>query len=218
MTRASEIAGRFTWALDKADARGVPFAHWLLADVLPADVAHAIAGLPFAPPDLGDTLGKRETHNSTRIFFSVENRAAHPVCADVAAAFQSPALVRALEAQTGAVLSGSHLRIEYCQDTDGFWLEPHTDIGAKRFTLLVYLSDRAEAEGWGTDIYDGARRPIGTAPGGFNKGLLFVPGGDSWHGVEKRDFSGVRKSIIVNYVIPEWRSRHELAYPDAPVA
>jgi hypothetical protein len=24
----------------------------------------------------------------------------------------------------------------------------------------------------------------------------------------------VRRSLIVNYVKPEWRSRHELAYPD----
>ncbi len=89
---------------------------------------------------------------------------------------RAPALTGVLEAETGADLAGSFLRIEYCQDTDGFWLEPHTDIGAKLFTMLVYLSDRPEAEGWGTDIYDGARRHLGAAPGGFNKGLIFVPG------------------------------------------
>ena len=54
----------------------------------------------------------------------------------------------------GCTLGGSFLRIEYCLDTDGFWLEPHTDIGAKLFTMLVYLSDHPEAEDWGTDIMD----------------------------------------------------------------
>ena len=83
--------------------------------------------------------------------------------------------------------------------------------------MLIYLSDRDEAEGWGTDIYDGEKRHLGSAPGGFNKGVIFVPGADTWHGVEKRTFRGVRKSIIVNYVKPEWRSRHELAYPDRPI-
>lgn len=218
MTGASAVTSWFTWALDKADARERPYRHWLLDEALPPEVAHAIAALPFAAPQIDDTLGRRETHNSTRIFFSAPNRKDFPVCADVAAAFQSEAMVETLEAETGARLSGSFLRIEYCQDTDGFWLEPHTDIGAKLFTMLIYLSDVPEAEGWGTDIYDAGKRRLGSAPGGFNKGLIFIPGSDTWHGVEKRSFEGVRKSIIVNYVKPEWRSRHELAYPGQPVA
>ena len=46
-------------------------------------------------------------------------------------------------------LRDSHLRIEYCLDTDGFWLEPHTDIGAKLFTMLVYLSREARQRSLG---------------------------------------------------------------------
>ena len=29
--------------------------------------------------------------------------------------------------------------------------------------------------------------------------------------------AGLRQSVIVNYVVPEWRSRHELAFPEEPV-
>lgn len=217
MTGAAGIPGHVVGALGRAARHDAPFRHWLLEDALPDGVAHAIAALPFAPPRIGDTEGRRETHNSARRFFSVENRAGFPVCEGVAAAFQSEAVTGCLAAATGVDLSGSYLRIEYCQDSDGFWLEPHTDIGAKLFTMLVYLSDRPEAEGWGTDIYDGEQRHIGAAPGGFNKGVIFIPGSDTWHGVEKRNFAGVRKSIIVNYVKPEWRSRHELAYPERPI-
>ena len=36
-------------------------------------------------------------------------------------------------------------------------------------------------------------------------------------GKAERPIAGVRKSIIVNYVGPEWRSRHELAFPDEAV-
>jgi hypothetical protein len=213
---ASGPAGRFLASLAASERRETPFRHWLLDRVLPVPLARAIAALPIAPAAIGDTLGKRETHNSTRRFLA-DGGLHDPVADAVRAAFQNPAVVRALAEATGAALADTYLRIEYCRDTDGFWLEPHTDIGAKSFTMLVYLSDDAAATGWGTDIYDAAKRHLGAAPCGFDKGLIFVPGADTWHGFEKRRIDGVRKSLIVNYVKPEWRARHELAYPDDPV-
>ena len=48
-------------------------------------------------------------------------------------------------------------------------------------------------------------------------GLIFVPGADTWHGFTRRPIVGVRRSLIVNYVKPEWRSRHELAFPNEAV-
>jgi hypothetical protein len=174
--------------------------------------------MPFAPPRIGDTLGRRETHNAQRIFVSVENRRTYPACAALADALQDETTVGLIEDRCGIALTGSFLRIECCLDTDGFWLEPHTDIGAKLLTLLVYLSDHPDAEEWGTDIMDRAGTVLGRAPGGFNRGLMFVPGPETWHGFAKRPLRGVRRSIIVNYVKPEWRSRHELAFPETPVA
>jgi hypothetical protein len=207
----------FADALNRADARQTPFRHWLLDRALPEDIARGIPALPIEAADPGDTFGKRETHNSTRVFFSVENRRKYPVCEALAQALQSHETIERLQAHTGAQLAGSFLRIEYCQDTQGFWLEPHTDIGAKLYTMLVYLSDTPDAIDWGTDVYDGPDTWVGRAPGGFNRGLIFIPAHDTWHAVGKRHYSGVRKSIIVNYVVPEWRSRHELAFPDEAV-
>ena len=213
----TDTAAWFARTLDRARTQTQPFGHWLLDDALPPEVAHAIPALPISPPEIGDTLGKRETHNSKRVFFSAENRARFPVCESLSSALQNPATIGRLKALTGVDLRGHFLRIEYCQDRQGFWLEPHTDIGAKRFTMLVYLSETSDAGDWGTDIYDASLKHLGQAPGGFNKGLIFIPGHDTWHGVEKRSYNGVRKSIIVNYVVPDWRSRHELAFPDRPV-
>ena len=215
MTQALE---RLDGSLARAQRSDDPYAHWLLSDVLTDDLAHGIPALPFPAPEIGDTFGKRETNNATRRFFGQSEQAENPVCAKVAALFQSPRIVARLQQVTGAALAGNFLRIEYCQDREGFWLEPHTDIGAKKFTMLVYLSETPSAGNWGTDIYDNDRKHLGRAPGGFNRGLIFIPGENTWHGVEKRRYDGVRKSIIVNYVVPEWRSRHELAFPDKPAA
>lgn len=203
-----------------AERNDSPYAHWLVRDMLSQELAHGIPALPFAAPKIGDTFGKRETHNSTRSFFGVSEQGENQVCRTIAELFQSRCIVRRLQQVTGATLEGNYLRIEYCQDREGFWLEPHTDIGAKKFTMLVYLSDLPDAHDWGTDIYDATpqHRHLGRAPGDFNCGLIFVPGQDTWHGVEKRPYVGIRKSIIINYVVPEWRSRHELAFPDAPVS
>ena len=111
-------------------------------------------------------------------------------------------------------LTGASLRIEYCLDTDGFWLEPHTDIGAKLFTMLIYLSNEPGCDAWGTDLYHTAQRWVATTPYRRNCGFIFIPGPDTSHGVECWPIRGVRRSLIVNYVAPEWRSRHELAFPD----
>ena len=215
---AAAVAASLLAALDRAEEPRAPFRHFLLQHVLPEDVARAVLALPFAPQAIGDTLGKRETHNAARRFYAGELLARHPVCAAIAAAMQSEGVAAALCERTGADLIGSYVRIEDCQDTDGFWLEPHTDIGAKLFTMLIYLIDREDAASWGTDLYDASGRHLGSAPGGFNRGLIFIPGADTWHGVERRHFEGVRRSLIVNYVKPEWRSRHELAWPDRPIA
>jgi hypothetical protein len=139
------------------------------------------------------------------------------VCDQLTTALQSPFAVRHIERNCGSCLSGLSLRIEYCLDTDGFWLEPHTDIGAKRFTMLIYLSAEPGSEDWGTDICAPDGSLIATSPYERNGGLIFIPAADTWHGFHRRKIDGVRRSLIVNYVGPEWRARHELAFPDRPV-
>lgn len=217
MDNTSAVRETFFRCLDESRVETKPYRHWFLDHVLTDQAADAINALPFSPPDIESTEGRRETHNDTRTFFSVDNQRQFEVCRDVAEALQDRQTVAKLENICGIDLKGGFLRIEYCQDTDGFWLEPHTDIGAKLFTMLVYLSTDPESEDWGTDVYDQDMRHVGTAPYAFNSGLIFVPGADTWHGFRKRPINGVRKAIIVNYVKDEWRSRHELAYPDRPV-
>ncbi|MGQ9369792.1 2OG-Fe(II) oxygenase [Azospirillum sp. ST 5-10] len=218
MTSPATVRQSFLACLDRSTLLTDPYHHWLLSGALPDDAAEGIAALPWTPPAVGDTHGKRETNNASRTYFSIANRAAHPVCEAVAQAFQSRDVTAAVERTCGVDLAGTFLRIEYCQDTDGFWLEPHTDIGVKKYTMLIYLSRDPGSEDWGTDITDAAGNLIRRAPYAFNDGLIFIPGTDTWHGFARRPIAGVRKSIIVNYVGPEWRARHELSFPEQAVA
>ncbi len=218
MLETSGIADTFTGCLDRSVRETSPYRHWLLQGAMPEPICAAIDVLPYAPPPIADTLGRRETNNSTRLFFGAAERARHAVCDQLAQAMQSERVTRCIESVCGISLAGLFLRIEYCLDTDGFWLEPHTDIGVKRFTMLIYLSDDPGSEAWGTDICAPDGSLIATSPYQRNGGLIFIPASDTWHGFHRRPILGVRRSLIVNYVGPEWRSRHELAFPDRPVA
>jgi hypothetical protein len=211
------IVSTFRGCVDHSTVGTYPFAHWLLQGALPDATCAAIDPLPIQPPQILHTAGKRETNNSTRLFFGEQQRAAFTVCDELAKALQDNEVVGQLEAMCDVDLEGSFLRIEYCLDTDGFWLEPHTDIGAKLYTMLIYLSDEPGSEAWGTDVLAGPDRFVASAPYVRNGGLIFIPGADTWHGFRRRPIAGVRRSLIVNYVRPEWRSRHELAFPEQPV-
>lgn len=212
-TTASQVAESVLACLQAARHETRPFDHWLLERVLPEGDCAAIAGLPFAPPEGAVFDGRRETNNASRVYFTPENQLRFPVCRRVVEAFLEPEVRAAIERATGADLSDGHLRIEYCQDGEGFWLEPHTDIRVKKFTMLVYLSDEPGLEKAGTDLHEGPPdfKYVGSAPYGRNRGLIFIPGDDTWHGVGHNPIQGIRRSIIINYVTSDWRDRWELA-------
>jgi len=213
----ADCAAAFLASLASSALRRAPFSHRLLSDAVPNDLRRSICALAIAAPAIGETKGKRETHNSSRIFFSPVEQARWAACRELAHSFQEPTVTAAIARRFDLALVGSFLRIEYCLDRDGFWLERHTDIGAKLFTLIVYLSDQPEGVDWGTDLYDRSGHHAGRAPAPPGAGLAFVPASDTWHGFERRPIIGLRRSLIINYVVPDWRARHELAFPDRPV-
>ncbi|MEM7566825.1 MAG: 2OG-Fe(II) oxygenase [Pseudomonadota bacterium] len=204
-------------SLEARETHEAPYAYAVLRDMLPNDAIEAIYQVPADVPDVAGESGRREIHNKSRSYFDVETQRDQPVAAALCEAFQAPETVSAIERAFGTDLEGTSLRVEYALDTDGFWLEPHTDLGVKRFTLLIYLSDGEGHEGLGTDIYDGDATPVARSPFGPGTAMAFVPGDDTYHGFEKRPIQGVRRSLIVNYVTPEWRAREQLAYPETPV-
>ncbi len=194
-----------------------PYPHWFLQRCLPEAAADEITILPFPAPALGGVSGKREVHNATRKYFDRENAAAFPVCKAFNDAFQDKRTTGAIESIFGTKLGSTYLRVEYAQDIDGFWLEPHTDLGVKVFTMLLYLSKDPGHRDLGTDIYDTDKKPIGRSPFDPNGAMVFVPSNVTYHGFEARPIPGVRKSVIINYVTNEWRAREQLSFPDQPI-
>ena len=193
-----------------------PFTHWTVSPVFPVVLADALATLPFRTVRLNGVSGKRELHNDQRHYFNRETNARFQVCADVAEAFQSAAVVNAIARLTGADLAGGYVRLEYAQDTDGFWLAPHTDLGVKTFTMLIYLGGEDQSE-LGTDLYADPQTWAKRTPFIGNTAVVFTPGDKTWHGLAPRPIKGVRRSVIMNYVTDAWRERGQLAFPDQAV-
>lgn len=217
MPALAETQKTFIDSLHKATCRTSPYPHWLLDGVLDDDVLRGIESLPDLPATMDYSQGKRATNNDKRGYFDAARQREFPACAVLSEALQSPDVVGTIEETCSIDLKGTYLRIEHTLDRDGFWLEPHTDIGVKKFTMLIYLSRDEEAHTWGTDIYETPDRHLGAAPYGCNRALIFIPADNTWHGFEKRPINGLRKSLIINYVTDDWRARHELAFPDRPI-
>ncbi len=195
-----------------------PYPHWIVNDFFPDDVYAELRDLPFPAPDLAGVSGTREVHNASRVYFDKQNQAEFPVCREVSEALQDAEIVALFKAAFGGELAETLLRIEYAQDTGGFWLKPHTDIGVKAFTMLSYLSNDPRHADLGTDIYSDGETHYGRPPFVPNSCMIFIPSNHTWHGFEPREIEGIRKSIIVNFVTDEWRAREQLAFPEQPVS
>jgi hypothetical protein len=216
-TGAEGIIRSFLSSVDSGKRSERPYRNWFLTGCLPPDVVDDILALPFEAPSLEGVSGKRELHNNTRKYFDAENRKLFPVCEAVAQAFQDKRVTGHIEKAFGTDLKGSYLRIEFAQDIDGFWLEPHTDLGVKVFTMLLYLSKDPSHHNLGTDIYNADKVHAGRSPFVPNAAMIFVPSNNTYHGFEPRPINGVRTSLIINYVTNEWRAREQLAFPEEPI-
>jgi hypothetical protein len=166
---------------------------------------------------LAYNAGTREEFNAHRSYFTPELIENHACAREVADIFRSPDVIRTIESAHNISLKDSLLRIEYAIDRDKFWLKSHTDLGVKLFTMLIYLSKDAGAESWGTDVYKDAETFVKTIPFRTNTAAYFIPADNTWHGFYPREISGIRKTLIVNYVTQEWRNRQELTHPTQSV-
>lgn len=214
---ARSIQMGFMDTLARTEPETVPYRHWLMSDVIPDQAARDIVSLPIAAPEGLVFSGRRETNNASRTYFDVSTRQRFPVVRAFAEAFQSSETVAFIERICGTDLSNTSLRVEFCQDAEGFWLEPHTDIGVKKFTMSLFLCQGEGADDMGTDIFDSTKKWAARAPSHFNSAMLFIPSNITFHGFQHRHFHSIRKSLIINYVTQEWRNRQELCYPDTPV-
>ncbi len=216
------VAEHFCGALKASLRKEDYYRRWVLKEVLPESLCVGVLVLPVCPPWIDECGGVRDLNenNKKRSFFTPQLQADFPACAVFAQAFQRPEAARLFSETLGIPadeIEGSYLRIEYIQDTDGAWLEPHRDIREKLFSMVIYLCTGPEAKDWGTDIYGDDKKWVGRSSAEFISAVIFVPGPHSWHGFDKRPIIGVRRLMEINYVRPNWRDREQLCFPDRPI-
>jgi hypothetical protein len=215
---ADVIERQFLHALRTCERSEWPYRTWKLKEVFPIELCTGILTLPICPAFLGDTDGTRGTYNDARTFITPKLREGFQCCQALADALQRPAVARQLEATCDIQVEGGYLRVEYIQDINGAWLEPHRDIPEKLFSMVIYLFHGPESAEWGTDIYDADQKWVARSSGEFNSATIFIAGPATWHGFDKRPIVGVRRLMEINYVRPSWRRRDQLAFPEQPIS
>jgi hypothetical protein len=207
----------FLSSLDQSDKQQSPYQHWIISNLFQTQVVDEMLKVPFDCHKLDYVEGSREEHNPTRQYVNPSSIETYEACSRISNILRDPKVIHKFEEMGNIQLKDTLLRVEYAVDTAGFWLEPHTDIGVKVFTMLIYMSKEPDAYGWGTDIYESKEKHARTIPFNTNTALMFIPAKNTWHGFEPRVINGIRKTLIVNYVTEEWRNRHELTHPTQPV-
>jgi hypothetical protein len=211
------IASHFIGALQRSVRLETPYRRWALTDSFPEALSAAVALLPIVPPMLGATDGTRDAYNARRTFFTPKLRSEYPTCENLCQALMRPDVARQLSQTLEFDADGTFVRVEYIQDTDGMWLEPHRDVPEKIFSMVLYLCTGPHTKDWGTDIYDDNKQWVGRSSSEFNTSAIFKAGRNTWHGFDKRPIIGVRRLMEINYV-RDWRDRDQLSFPDTPVS
>lgn len=103
------------------------------------------------------------------------------------------------EQESGKTIRGNYLRVEFIEDREKSWLEPHVDISEKIMSFLVYLNNTNEDVEIGTALYDNNKKYVTTVPYIDNTGFYFYPGADTWHGLESVNIKERRRAVMVNY-------------------
>lgn len=213
----STVSHHFERALRSSGLSEVPYRRWNVTNVFPESMCVGILTLPIAPPLIDDCHGVRDRHNEKRSFFTPQLQKDFPACSTFAEAMQRPEVARAFSEVCNVSVDGSFLRVEYIQDLDGAWLQPHRDIKEKLFSMVVYLCTGPHAREWGTDIYDENKNWIGRSSAEFNSAVIFIAGPNTWHGFDRRPIVGVRRLMEINYVDASWRDRDQLSFPNRPI-
>lgn len=181
-------------------------ADWFhITKCFPDEFARTLLKLYPEPKSLDSYSGKRDGANEFRTFVTEKTPVAHKIFAPWNTEYAKQMFTEI----SGVDCSRGHLRIELCQDVDGFWLERHIDIPEKLITLQIYLGDGDI--NWGTSIYFPRKGNIyRTVPFRHNEGWMTIAGSPLVHGVEQNMVDGLRKSVIINYVVGDWKDTDQL--------
>ena len=200
------VVDELTASFEAAREFNYPFKHWELSQVLPEALTRQIlavripqtSGFSYDGTRASDSKVREQGTPPKRMFLDQKTNAEYSFFQDLVDALLDKSVLEIVERKFGVPTKDLYLRVEYINDYDGFFLDPHKDIVEKRFSMLLYLDDGPEH--MGTDFYDADLNVVKTHAFRHNHAYLFVPGNDTWHGLERKPIPDRRCSLLINYV------------------
>lgn len=174
-----------------------PFNHYTFTDFFCDRELADIASIKLQSHSA--SLDGARTTNSNRFFVDKENMWSNSALNRIVDFFLRDDIILMFEQESGKTIRGNYLRVEFIEDKEKSWLEPHVDINEKIMSFLVYLNNTDESESIGTTLYNKDKEYIKTVPYINNQGFYFYPGDDTWHGLESVDIKERRRAVMVNY-------------------
>lgn len=202
----SETMEAVVASFNNAPEQDYPFQHWEVENMLPDALTSQILAIRI-PKTQGFVYDGTRASDSKltpggtppkRMFITPDIAAEYPFFKDLVDTFLSQEVCDIVKNKFGVDTNGLFLRVEYINDFDGFFLEPHKDIIEKQFTLLLFQGEGPEH--MGTDFYDSDFNVVKTVKFGHNRGYVFTPCENSWHGLERKPIPDRRASLLINYV------------------
>ena len=204
---AESVSQCLTNSIINAKEESYPFLHWEVEGLLEESLRSKMLDIELPAPinfqydgtRAGDAKDRtKESTPPKRLFIGKQEIKKYPFFKGLKDALLEKEFLDLVKSKFSLDTKGLYLRLEYINDFDGFYLHPHKDIGEKKLTLLLYLNNGPEY--MGTDFYDKDINLVKTIKFAANRGYAFVPGNDTWHGLEKKPITGRRVSLLINYV------------------
>lgn len=146
-----------------------------------------------------EKLDGERSSNQNRFFITQSNINDNFVFKRIIDYFKRDSVISMFEKESGRTIKGNYLRVEFLEDKESSWLEPHRDIEEKLLSLIIYLNDSNESEENGTSLYDENKEKVKTVPFINNSGFYFFAGTNTWHGLEPVKIKKSRKAVMINY-------------------
>lgn len=145
------------------------------------------------------SLDGARTTNNNRFFVNKDNINDNYTLSRIVDFFLRDETIEMFEKESGKKIKGNYLRVEFIEDREKSWLEPHVDINEKLMSFLVYLNTTNECMSIGTALYNSKKQYVKTVPYINNAGFYFFPSDDTWHGLESVKIKERRRAVMVNY-------------------
>lgn len=175
----------------------IPFDHYTFENVFCEKELTSINSIKLED-NAAHLDGARSTNNN-RFFVNSTNINDNFTFERIVEYFLRDDVIEMFEEESGKKIRGNYLRVEFIEDKEKSWLEPHVDIEEKIMSLLIYLNNTNENYDIGTSLYDNNKKFVTTVPYIDNTGFYFYPSDNTWHGLESVNIKKRRRAIMVNY-------------------